>query len=650
MNEFAGLVTFDGSFPDSHTEDQLGRAITAQRRGRLSARRSGGALFVQRRGAVAAGSRHAEQPVSGSDGRDLFVALARLDNRGELGEALNIAPAELARTPDGLLVLRMFERWGEAGLARCLGAFAFALWNADARRLILGRDCLGQRALFFHRGRDFVAFATTLGALLALPDVPRDLDEGVLANYLAINLNESHQTFYRGVARVPSRTVVLIDHTGVRHRRYWSPDLDAPPPYVRDEDYVERARELLDRAVAAATRDLPHVGISTSGGFDSSAVAATAARLGRAERITCYVLTPPADLHIDIGPGKYLDERDKVEALARMHPALDVRFIAPERPHPFEEDSSRYFARTSLPALNPSNLGWFSHLYDAAAGAGHPALLTGTRGNFGLTWHGRFSLLAQLRAGTWADFARELPAVARQSGRSLSRTFASEVLMPGGPAWLRRLLYRLSRGDPDSVAFYSALNPAFVAECDLARQWRAQGFQEPWFRTTGWSGARVRARLLFDFNQFGRDAAAMHGEHHGFELRDPHSDRRLLEFSLSVPEWMYRRNGIPRSFARRVLADRLPREILDERRTGIQSGAWFRRLDGRRLDIADEIERLDASPLARRLIDVQRLKRLMSEWPKDEHAAELRKMEFHRALGRGLQVGGFIRWVEGGNA
>jgi asparagine synthase (glutamine-hydrolysing) len=649
MNEFAGLVTFDGALPDPQTADQLGRAITAQRKGRASARRSDGALFVQRV-AVAAGPRHGEQPVSGSDGRDLFVALSRLDNREELGAALSIAPTELAHLSDGLLVLRMFERWGEAGLARCLGAFAFALWNAEARRLILGRDCLGQRALFFHRGRDFVAFATTLGALLALPRVPRDLDERVLANYLAINLHEAHRTFYRGIARVPSRTIVMIDQTSVRHRRYWSPDLDAPPPYLRDEDYVERARELLDRAVAAATCDTPRVAVSASGGFDSSAVAATAARLGRAERITCYVLTPPADLHIDVGPGKYLDERDKVEALARMHPSLDVRFIAPERPHPFEEDSIRYFARTNLPALNPSNLGWFSHLYDAAAVAGHRALLTGTRGNFGLTWHGRFSLLALLHDGQWAEFASELPAVARQSGRSLSRAIASEVLVPGGPAWLRRLLYRLSKGDPDSVAFYSALNPAYVAECDLARQWRAQGFQEPWFRTTGWNGARVRARLLLDFNQFGRDAAAMNFEHHGFELRDPHSDRRLLEFSLCVPEWMYRRNGVPRSFARRVLADRLPREILEEHRRGAQGGAWFRRLDMRRRDVATEIERLEGSPLASRLIDVPRLKRLMSEWPKDEHAAELRKRDFYFALDRGLQVGRFIRWAEGGNA
>ena len=151
----------------------------------------------------------------------------------------------------------MHERWGEAGVARCLGAFAFALWDAEARRLTLGRDCLGNRALFYHRGPQFVAFATTLGALLALPGVPRAIDEMALAQFMAVNHREQQRTFYRGIERVPSRTMVSVDRNGMPSRKYWTPDLDAPPLYRREEDYIERARELLDIAVASATRDTP---------------------------------------------------------------------------------------------------------------------------------------------------------------------------------------------------------------------------------------------------------------------------------------------------------------------------------------------------------------------------------------------------------
>jgi asparagine synthase (glutamine-hydrolysing) len=73
-------------------------------------------------------------------------------------------------------------------------------------------------------------------------------------------------------------------------------------------------------------------------------------------------------------------------------------------------------------------------------------------------------------------------------------------------------------------------------------------------------------------------------------------------------------------------------------------------MDAKRQDIATDIERLEASPLARRLIDLPKLKQLMAQWPKDEQAAEMRRYEFRSALARGVHVGRFIRWVEGGNA
>ena len=133
------------------------------------------------------------------------------------------------------------------------------------------------------------------------------------------------------------------------------------------------------------------------------------------------------------------------------------------------------------------------------------------------------------------------------------------------------------------------------------------------------------------------------------EERDPHSDRDLLEFCLAVPETLYRRNGVRRWFARQVFADRLPPVILNETRRGAQAPNWFESVNQRKPIFAAEIERIEASPLARRLIDVPRLKRLFSEWPKDAHEAQTRSAEYRYGLDRAVHVGQFIRWVEGGN-
>ena len=107
---------------------------------------------------------------------------------------------------------------------------------------------------------------------------------------------------------------------------------------------------------------------------------------------------------------------------------------------------------------------------------------------------------------------------------------------------------------------------------------REKGF-DPWFgRGTG-NAARCAPLGMFDHNQYVRDSGDGRAEIIGRAVRSPLADRRLLEFVLTVPEPMFCRNGVGRSFARRVLADRLPREIAEETRLGVPETAWFRKLE-----------------------------------------------------------------------
>jgi asparagine synthase (glutamine-hydrolysing) len=415
----------------------------------------------------------------------------------------------------------------------------------------------------------------------------------------------------------------------------------------REQDYIERARELLDRAVMRAISDLDRVAIATTGGLDSSAIAATAARLGRAGSTTCYTVLPPPDYSVDVGSYRYIDERPKVEALGRLYPDLELRFLAPEGADEFENDDTRCCARLAQPSFGPLHQTWFGAMERTAVAEGHRVLLTGTHGNAGLSWDGKFALSSLLTALDLPLFARELRAAAHEGGRGLAWTLYADALKPLAPSWVHRLVHRLRGRDPDSVSKYGALNPQFIADHDLPKQWRDVGF-DPQFGQRAFDARQQRAFVIFDRNQSSRDHMAMYEEACGLEMRDPHADRELLEFCLSVPEWMYRANGVPRAFARNVLADRLPAEILHERRRGMQGGAWFRRLD--RNQIAQDIERLEASRTAQRLIDLPRVRRLIDEWPDDEETAEKRFLEYTFVLARALHIGRFIRWVERDNA
>jgi len=591
---------------------------------------------------------HLGQSSAGHEGF-LFTGHALLENRAEVGALLSIPRARLADTDDDSLLRQLYERLGASGIAHALGAFVFASWNEAAQRLTLGRDCLGRRALFFHRGDGFVAFASDLRVLLSLPFVPRAVNEDVAANYLALNRWYRDQTIYRGIERVPSRTLVTIDPGGVHRSHYWSPNLSGPPPFKKEVDYIERARELFDQAVARATEDTPQVAILTSGGLDSSAIAATAARLGRARSITCFCIVPPSDFKLGLTPGRYLSERDKIDALSRMYPALNVELCEEAGLHPVEHDPVGFFVKAAMPIVEPSSLGAFMSVTDRIVRARFPAMLVGSWGNYGLTWNGSFSLLALLREGKFYKFISELVALSRQSQIGIAKTFDNWVLRLAIPSKIRRMLYRRHGRALADISEYSSLSPTYLRQLDLAPDWRYNAF-DPLRGFSGWEPERIRTYLMFDHNQMGRDNGALISETRGFETRDPHADRQLLEFLLRVPEWLYRRNGISRSFARKVLADRLPPDILDETRRGAQGVTWFRRMDLRRPELAKEVERLAASPLTSRLIDVPRLKRILDDWPKDDQTAQMRQYEIRYVLGRGVHVGQFIRWVEGGNA
>jgi asparagine synthase (glutamine-hydrolysing) len=491
-----------------------------------------------------------------------------------------------------------------------------------------------------------VVFASHLADLLAMADVPRGLDERMIANFLALNHLEAETTFYLGIRRVPTRSVARITPAGAEWHRYWSPNLDAPPPYRSDADYVARARELFDRAVARALRDTKRAAIQLSGGLDSSAVAATAVRLGLAP-LEAYTGVPPAALDRPARPGWYLDERPKVEALMRMYPDLRVRFITPRGAHWRQSDPARFFAEIPLASRGTGNLGWFAQIDDAIAADRHAVVLNGAMGNMTTSWDGRFSLASLVRQGRLLRAAKEARALARATGQSLPDVAMSQGLMALLSPAAQRGVARLRGKATDDVSGFSLLAPAVIDALALRRQWHADGY-DPTYGVHGTS-AGLRAAMIYDAFQIGRDFAGMRHAGGRGDIRSPFFDRDLVTFCLSVPEALYRRDGVSRWFARAIFADRLPRAILDETKRGEQAPNWFESLDARKPAIAAELERLAASRLAARLIDLPRARRLVTDWPKDAREAQSRMNEYRYALDRAVHVGAFIRWVEGGN-
>lgn len=125
----------------------------------------------------------------------------------------------------------------------------------------------------------------------------------------------------------------------------------------------------------------------------------------------------------------------------------------------------------------------------------------------------------------------------------------------------------------------------------------------------------------------------------------------MIEFFGSLPLDQFLRDGVSRSLPRRLLAARgAPPEIHANRAVGVQQGDWFARLNAQRDALHAQLSQARTSPLANRVVDLQRLQALLDHWPQDAAAAEARRFEYLQLLASGLQMAGFLAWHERGGA
>src|SRR5262249_20217497 len=135
----------------------------------------------------------------------------------------------------------------------------------------------------------------------------------------------------------------------------------------------------------------------------------------------------------------------------------------------------------------------------------------------------------------------------------------------------------------------------------------------------------------------------------GVEVRDPTADIDVVSYCFGVPPEQYLAEGIDRSLIRRAMWGLLPEMVLTNRRSGLQGADWHEKLAGRRDDLARRIVELGQSPLAKRVIDLQRLEKAVAHWPSDGWDSAANFQEYNLALTRGVAGGQFLRWVESAN-
>jgi asparagine synthase (glutamine-hydrolysing) len=504
------------------------------------------------------------QPMHDATGRYTLVYNGEVYNYRALREQLRAEGCEFHTQCDTEVVLVALIQWGESALLRLQGMFAFALWDQAEERLLIARDPLGVKPLYYALIKDTLYFASEMKSILCCPDVSREMDLEGLEDYLTFLYTEPPRTIYRAVRQLPAGHCAAWRKGEWCERRYWKWSMEASEG--NEQDRLEQLRVHLDECMPHyAEADVP-VGALLSGGLDSACIVEQLAR----EK-------SPLTFSIGFGEeGGRLDETRAALETARYlktdHRAIradaDVADLLPTMLEHFDE-----------PFGNPTALLAYvlsrevrKHVTVVLSGDGGDEVFGGYRRYQGIAlsermkwvpqsvWRGAASLLNRLRSG--ADSPRSV--------RRLQGLVAAQGLDPVSryAAW---------------TAYHDRISLDLLYGPELLRQLAGR---DPLahLRTLAaesMSLGPVNQAMYLDLNSFLPNNVLRYGDRmsmaHGLEMRVPFADPVLAGTFLAMPELFKVDGRTTKVLLRKHIQGRVPDGVIARPKYGLNPpmGAWL---------------------------------------------------------------------------
>ena len=519
----------------------------------------------------------AAQPLFNEDRTLALVANGEIYNYLELRAGLEARGHRFATHGDCETILHLYEEHGPDCVTRLRGMFAFALWDARRGRLLLARDRMGEKPLYLCERPGELFFASELKALLAAPQTPREVDPVAIDLYFHYHYVPEPRTPLRGVRKLEAGHLLLVETAPWRiEERCWWRMEEAPPieaaPAARIREELETIGELVIRS------DVP-VGVALSGGLDSSAIAALAARK--------YPGTMRA-FSVGYAEAARSDERAEARALADH---LGIPFTDVElRTEELVEFFPRLVYWQDDPIADISGFGYYA-VNRLAREHGVPVMLQGHGGDelfWGYPWARRAvrETRRKERGGGLGEYLRlELPESRTRMGLfRWARSLAG--LRSARASWLR------DRQTPRERLVFYDLVPDFADAARHAAGLYAAGFRERLAEADPAAlftipSPRPEAALLvtrLQCDTYLRENGVAQGDRlsmaSSVELRLPLLDYRLVEVVAGLRRTQDDSALPPKAWLREAVADLLPDWVRNRPKRGFTPPVrkWYRAL------------------------------------------------------------------------
>lgn len=504
-----------------------------------------------------------DQPLGNEDGTVQVIFNGEIYNFAEVRAEL-VAHGHRFRTgSDTEIIVHGYEQWGERCVDRFRGMFAFAVWDARARRLMLARDRVGVKPLYYAElPGEGIVFGSEIKSLLEDPAVSRDWRPDAVDKYLTLLYVPAPDTIYSAVRKLPPAHVLIAEAGSIRISRYWDLQFTGTGDAAREDEYLEELDRLLTEAVGLRLiSDVP-LGAFLSGGIDSSTVVAYMKEASG---------TPPVTMSVGFDNDQF-DEVRHAEVVAR-HLGCDfhalvanpqVEDLLPKLAWHFDEP----FADSSAVPTYYVSKAARELVTVALSGDGGDELWAGYPWHTVEQWEQRVrgTLGPAARVAGWVGQALPLSVKGARSLRHLAanpdQAYALKHAYDGFAPGAKTKLYSgefaqsIRHSDP-----FASLRDAYSACAS----------NDPMDRVMY---ADARTYMIDDvLTKVDRMSMAV-----SLEAREPLLDHKLLEFAARVPVGLKLKNGRRKYLLRKVLERRVPQSILERGKQGFAApiGEWLR--------------------------------------------------------------------------
>jgi len=504
------------------------------------------------------------QPIFNEDRSAAIIFNGEVYNYRDLAPALAAAGHTFRTRSDTETILHAYEEYGDACVHHLRGMFGFAIWDRKKRRLLLARDRLGVKPIYYYRNGRFLAFASEIKSLLEIASIPREVDTEALDMYLSLRYVPGPRTMFKNIFRLQPGHILVADDQGVRISKYW--DIEYPDPEPRSPEYLlERFRELLEESVRLRLIAEVPLGVFLSGGLDSSAILATMSKIAGGDRVKTFSVGYEASGAEEEAANEFEYARLATGAFAAEHHEyrLDARNFAEFVPELVRYLDEPLADPTCIPLYFISKLAR-EHITVVLSGEGADEILAG----YGI--YGKMLALERIHKSSGA-LARLAPWMA---GLTPSEKLRHYMRMCGLP--LETRYQGVSRGLSTEVR-QRLLGARRVEHSDgrlrevLGGYFKAVEKASPLDRML-YVDAKV---WLPDDLLIKADKMTMAN---GLELRVPFLDHKMVEFAATLPNASKAGGKGGKTLLRNAMRGVLPDAIIDRPKKGfpIPIGSWLR--------------------------------------------------------------------------